>query len=356
MSRALRVARRARRNPQPNPRVGCVLVKDGCVVGEGWHAAAGEPHAEVVAIAAAGERAQGATAYVTLEPCAHQGRTPPCADALLNAKVSEVVGAMADPFPEVAGRGFEDLAAAGITVRVGLLEGPATELNRGFLSRLERGRPYVTVKLAASLDGATAMSSGESQWITGPAARTDVQRLRAEKGVVLTGVGTILADNPALTVRDESTDDWQPLRVVLDTRLRTPVDAKLLTAPGRTLFYSGAEAPHQALAATGAEFRAVPLEDGRVSCLAVLNDLGQQGINDVLVESGPTLAGRLLDDNLVDEIVVYFAPHIMGGDTRRLFDTPNWNALSDRCPLDVVDVRTFGNDIRITAMPRRRTR
>ena len=356
MSCALRVARRAHRNPQPNPRVGCVLVNDGRIVGEGWHAAAGEPHAEIVALRAAGDLADGATAYVTLEPCSHQGRTPPCADALLAARVSEVVAAMSDPFPQVSGRGFKALEAAGTKVRVGLMEDLAKDLNRGFLSRLARARPFVTVKLAASLDGATAMASGESQWITGPAARADVQRLRAAHGVVMTGIGTIIADNPALTVRDEAMGDRQPLRVVLDTNLRTPANAKVLSVPGKTLIYSRPDAASGARTDITATLKTVPLQDGRVSCSAVLQDLAQQGINDVLVESGSTLAGQLLNDNVVDEIVFYFAPHIMGSDTRRLLSTPSWHALDDRCPLDIVDVRTIGNDIRVTAVPRPRSK
>ena len=355
MSRALRVARQARRNPQPNPRVGCVLVNGGRVVGEGCHIATGEPHAEVVALRAAGDLAVGATAYVTLEPCAHQGRTPPCVEALLAARVSEVVAAMSDPFPQVSGRGFKALEAAGTRVRVGLMEEMARDLNRGFLSRLERARPFVTVKLAASLDGATAMTSGESQWITGTAARVDVQRLRAEHGVVMTGVDTIVADDPSLTVREEATGDRQPLRVVLDTHLRTPAGAKVLSIPGRTLIYSGSAAASDALLDSAATLKTAPLQDGRVSGSAVLKDLAQQGVNDVLVESGPTLAGQLLDDNVVDEVVFYFAPHIMGSDTRRLFGTPGWHALKDRRPVDIVDVRTIGNDIRITAVPRSRS-
>ena len=269
-----------------------MLVNGGRIVGEGWHAAAGEPHAEIVALAAAGDLAAGATAYVTLEPCAHHGRTPPCADALMAARISEVVAAMADPFPQVSGRGFKALEAAGTRVRIGLMEGLASELNRGFLSRLERSRPFVTVKLAASLDGATAMTSGESQWITGPRRVRMCSDLRAACGVVMTGIGTIIADDPALTVRGEA-DDRQPLRVVLDTGLRVSANAKVFSAPGRTLIYSGSDASRDALDVE-AERRTAPLQEGRVSCRAVLEDLAQQGINDVLVESGPTLAGQLL--------------------------------------------------------------
>lgn len=346
MARALRLALRGRYTAHPNPMVGCVVVAAGQVVGEGFHARAGEPHAEVHALAEAGERARGATVYVTLEPCAHHGRTPPCADALVAAGVTRVVAAMRDPNPEVAGRGFERLEAAGIRVESGLLETPATTMNRGFCMRMTHSRPFVCLKIAASIDGAIAMASGESQWITGPEARADVQRLRARSGAVMTGIGTVLADDPLLTVRDIDTGGRQPLRVVLDSRGRMPAAARMLTAPGSTLV-----ATTEAAAASPAacEFRTCASREGRVDVVAVLADLALRGINEVLVEAGPALAGSLVEAGLVDELVIYQSPHIMGSETRGMLHTPGWTALADRRTLDIVDVRRIGRDTRITA-------
>ena len=354
MARALSLAANGRYTAHPNPRVGCVLVKDGVVVGEGWHRRAGEPHAEINALEAAGAAAKGCTAYVSLEPCSHHGRTPPCVDALRTAGVGAVVAAMQDPNPDVSGQGFAALKKAGVRIQVGLMETEAKALNRGFASRCVRGRPWVTVKSAASLDGRTAMAGGESRWITGEAARRDVQRLRASSGAILTGVDTVLADDPALTVRDPDveTGGRQPLRVVLDSRLRTPAGARLLQEGGATHIYCVDDAARAPLEAVDATVIRVPSDGERTSLSAVLESLAALQINDVLVEAGPRLAGSLLAAKLVDELVIYLAPHIMGSETRGLYETPGWRALEARQPLRITDLRQIGEDIRITAAPR----
>ena len=359
MAHALRLAVRGEYAAHPNPMVGCVLVNDGSVVGEGWHRRTGEAHAEVNALSAAGDRARGATAYVTLEPCAHHGRTPPCTDALISAGVTKVVAAMRDPYQAVAGRGFSLLEAAGLEVLTGLMESAATCLNAGFLSRVTRKRPYVRLKLAASLDGAIAMDSGESEWITGPHARADVQRLRAKSGAVLTGIGTVLADDPSLNVRAEELigHGAQPLRVVLDSDLRTPPAAAILTLPGEKLICGLAEHHDvermRALQDAGAEVLLFSSIGQRVDAVAVLTELASRGVNNVLVEGGPTVSGNLLENELVDELVIYQAPHIMGSKTKGLVTTPNWSTLSDRMAVTITDVRRIGADTRITAMPDR---
>jgi len=351
MARALRLAARGRYGARPNPMVGCVIVRDGSVVGEGWHRKAGEPHAEIHALGEAGERARGATAYVSLEPCAHHGRTPPCADALISAGIGRVVAAMEDPFADVAGRGLQRLRDAGIAVDVGLMGAAAEALNAGFVSRVRRGRPLVRLKVAASLDGGTAMQSGESRWITGAAARRDVQRLRAASGAVMTGIGTVLADDPALNVRDDSIDmsATQPLRVVLDSRLRMPPDARMLGLPGRTLVCCTPGRDGVGLERAGAEVREFGAHGDVVNVFEVLAGLAEREINDVLVEAGPRLAGYLVEKGLVDELVIYLAPHIMGSETRGMFATPNWLALADRKAVEVTDLRRIGNDLRLTA-------
>ena len=348
MARALQLAAQGLYTAHPNPMVGCVLVNDGEVVGEGWHARAGEDHAEIVALAAAGERARGAVAYVSLEPCAHHGKTPPCAGALAAAGVSRVIAAMEDPYHEVSGRGLDWLREAGIETAVGLLQDAALELNAGFVSRVTRQRPFVRLKIAASLDGAIAMRSGESQWITGPEARADVQRLRARSGAILTGIGTVLADDPSLTVRDAGLDTGgrQPLRVVLDRDLRMPPAARMLSLDGATLV---CHASDDDAALDGAGLCRVAAGETGVDVAAVLAELARREINDVLVEAGPTLAGHLLQQGLVDELVIYQSPHIMGSETRGMFSTPSWSALADRKTLDIHDVRRVGPDTRITA-------
>ena len=348
MARALALAPRGQFSARPNPCVGCVIAADERVVGEGWHQRAGWDHAEIMALKAAGPAARGATAYVTLEPCAHHGKTPPCSQALIDAGVARVVAAMADPYEEVAGQGFAALRSAGIDTAVGLMEAAARKVIAGYLSRVERGRPRVRLKVAASLDGGTAMQNGESQWITGPEARRDVQRLRAASGAVMTGIGTVLADDPSLNVREPGLVADQPLRVILDTHLATPADAKLLAIEGQTLIYCAADASSPALEASPAEIvRLSP--DERVNLAEALQDLARRGINDLLVECGPTLGGSLLENKLLDELVIYQSPHIMGSCTRPMFDTPRWQSLDDRKKLRISDLRRLGDDTRITA-------
>lgn len=363
MARALRLAALGRYTTDPNPRVGCVLVRDGVVIGEGWHRRAGEPHAERLALAAAGAAARGATAYVTLEPCAHHGRTPPCADALVEAGVGRVVAAMTDPNPLVAGQGTQRLRAAGIATEVGLLESEAEALNPGFFSRMRRGRPYVRLKLAMSLDGRTAMASGESRWITGEAARRDVQRLRAGSSAVLTGIGTLLADDPSLNVRLDAGElpgmspgdpVRQPLRVVLDTRLRTPPRARMLGLPGDCLVVCGEGAPDDSeaeLRAAGAEVLRLPQLGGRIDLERVMAALAARGVNELLLECGATLAGAALQAGLVDELVVYLAPHLMGHAARGLVNLPGLDRMAQRIELRFAEVRPVGADLRLVLRP-----
>lgn len=351
MARALRLAERGRYTAHPNPMVGCVLVANGEIVGEGFHAKTGEAHAEVHALQQAGKRARGAIAYVTLEPCAHHGKTPPCSDALIEAGVSKVIAAMRDPFSSVGRQGLNVLAEAGITIGAGLMQSVAARLNRGFLQRVNLQRPLVRLKLAASIDGAIAMDSGESQWITGTAARADVQRLRARSGAVMTGIGTVLADDPSLNVRaaDIDTGGLQPVRVVIDSRLRMPRAASMLAVPGKTLICCTGNPDARGLTKAGGEVMSFPAVDHRVDVDAVLKELAARGINDVLVESGPGLAGHLLERGLVDELVVYQAPNIMGSQTMGMVKTPSMTSLADGKSLTITDVRRIGSDTRITA-------
>jgi len=351
MARALELAERGQFSARPNPMVGCVIVNDDDVVGEGWHELAGAEHAEINALRAAGDRAAGAIVYVTLEPCAHHGKTPPCAEALIKAGVGRVVAAMQDPHDKVAGKGLEMLSDAGVDVELGLMRSAAEALNAGFVSRVTRNRPFVRVKVAASIDGATAMKNGESQWITGPGARADVQRLRARAGAVMTGIGTVLADDPSLNVRSEDIDTrgLQPLRVVLDSRLRMPASARMLTLPGQTLVCCAGGQDDTGLVEAGAEVAAYRADGERVDVATVLEDLANREVNDVLVEAGPGLTGSLLEKDLVDELVIYQAPHIMGSETRPMFETPSWTTLADRRGLEIRDVSQVGDDTRITA-------
>lgn len=351
MAQALRLAEKGRYTAHPNPVVGCVLVRDGAVIGSGWHQKAGAAHAEINALGNADKSVTGGTAYVTLEPCSHHGKTPPCADALIEAGVAEVVIAMQDPNPMVAGRGIEKLKLAGIRVRSGLMATSAAALNRGFLQRVAEKRPLLRLKLACSIDGAIAMHSGESQWITGAAARADVQRLRARSGAIMTGIGTVLADDPSLNVRSDEIETLglQPLRVVLDSSLRMPSQATMLSIAGQTLVCCGDNAKQKSLPGAEAEVMAFSERDGLVDVAAVLDELGRREINELLVEAGPSLSGNLLSLNLVDELVIYQAPHIMGSETQRLVATPTWTALADRAELDITDRRRVGDDLRITA-------
>ncbi len=350
MAHALQLAKRGLYTTDPNPRVGCVIVRDGRVLGEGWHRRAGEPHAEVHALAAAGSQARGATAYVTLEPCCHHGRTPPCSEALVRAGIAHVVIAMPDPNPRVASQGIADLEKAGLRVDVGLLQAESERLNPGFISRMTRGRPYLRVKLAASLDGRTALANGASKWITGEAARTDVQRLRARSSAILTGIGTVLADDPALTVRDLDVDR-QPLRVVVDPQLRMRHEAHMLSQPGATLIVTGEDQANAAAAlrAAGAEVVCLPVVSERMNLKLLLELLAGREVNEVLVEAGATLCGELLHAGLVDELVLYLAPHLLGSDARGLFAIPCLEDMADRIALDIQDVRAVGADWRITA-------
>jgi diaminohydroxyphosphoribosylaminopyrimidine deaminase/5-amino-6-(5-phosphoribosylamino)uracil reductase len=363
MSRALQLAQRGLYTTRPNPRVGCVIVKDDRIVGEGWHQIAGEGHAEVHALAAAGEQARGATLYVTLEPCAHKGRTPPCANALIEAGIVEVVSAMDDPNPEVAGKGHQRLRDAGIRVRSGLLSDQAEALNVGFLKRMRQGMPFVRLKSGISTDARTAMASGESQWITSPASRLDVQRLRARSDAIVTGVDTVIADDPLLTVR---VDAWpteappigwpegqsveQPLRVVMDSRLRTPPSARMLREPGETLIvcHEDHQARREALENEGAAVICLPGFDGRVDLHALLGWLAGAEVNEVLVEAGARLQGEFFSSGVADEWVVYQAPVLMGSNARPVLNLPGVETMSDKIPLTLVDTRAVGPDWRFT--------
>lgn len=366
MARALQLAEQGLYTTDPNPRVGCVLVRDGEIVGEGFHARAGEPHAERHAMAEAGDRAHGATAYVTLEPCSHTGRTGPCADALVAAGVARVVVAMEDPNPQVAGNGMQTLAAAGIETASGLLEADARALNPGFISRMTRQRPYLRIKIAASVDGRTAMASGESQWITGPAAREDVQRLRARSSAVITGVGTVLADRPSYTVRPQqwALTDYQqhsggsdrvrqPLRVILDRTLQTPPGVPVVSAPGHCLLVAGEQHPgrQNALESAGAEVMLLPASGSGIDLQQLLIELNRRECNEVLVECGATLAGAFVREGLFDELIVYMAPALLGSSARPLLGLPQLASMSEKVSLQWQDVRQVGNDLRLTLVP-----
>jgi diaminohydroxyphosphoribosylaminopyrimidine deaminase / 5-amino-6-(5-phosphoribosylamino)uracil reductase len=355
MARALELARAGLYSAAPNPRVGCVIADGETLLGEGFHARTGGPHAEVEALAAAGERARGATAYLGLEPCSHHGRTPPCSDALVAAGLARVVAAIEDPNPQVSGRGFAALRAAGVEVSTGLLAEEARALNAGFISRMGRGRPRVTVKIGASLDGRTAMASGESRWITGTAAREDVQRWRGESCAVVTGIGTVLADDPRLDLRLPAslTLGRQPLRVVLDRNLSISPEAAILAPPGTALVYTAEDkaATAAALRAAGAEVGALPPGPGGLELPALLADLGGRGCNEVLVEAGPALAGSFVSARLADRLVVYLAPALMGAEARGMFALPGLTRMAERLQWRFVDVRPVGEDLRIVAEP-----
>ena len=345
MALALRLAERGLYTADPNPRVGCVLVQQGQIVGAGWHEAAGQPHAEVNALREAGNRARGATAYVTLEPCNHHGRTPPCTEALMAAGVSEVVAAVVDPFPANAGCGLERLRAAGITVRTGLMADAARAMNIGFIQRFERGRPWVRVKLASSLDGLTAGADGQSQWITGPSARRDVQHWRARASALLTGIDTVLADDPQLNVRldaDQAGPVRQPLRVIADSRGRLPVTARLLECPGPVLVASCVAASWQR---PGVEWWQVPADGQRLDLRQLIEGLARRGVNELHVEAGPTLSGALMAHGLVDELLVYQSPVLIGRG-RPLLDLPGMEKFADRLHLELIERRSFGSDWR----------
>ncbi len=356
MVRALELARLGMYSTPPNPAVGCVLVRWGQVVGEGYHHRAGEPHAEVIALEEAGAAARGATAYVTLEPCSHHGRTPPCTEALIAAAVRRVVVAMRDPNPRVDGSGLARLEQAGILTAHGLLAGEAAEINRGFVRRMRSGRPWVTLKLGASLDGRTALADGTSKWITGERARADVQRLRARSSAIITGSGTVLADDPMLTVRDPAIDmrGRRPLRVVLDSQLRTPAGAQVLSFSSSTLILTRDAAKPAAveLREAGVQVASVRASPQGLDLEAVIERLAELECNEVLVEAGPTLAGEFVRLGLVDEIVVYMAPVVLGDSARSLFNLPLLSRMCDRCEFEWRDVARVGEDLRLTLRPR----
>jgi diaminohydroxyphosphoribosylaminopyrimidine deaminase / 5-amino-6-(5-phosphoribosylamino)uracil reductase len=357
MQRALALAARGLTTTQPNPRVGCVIAQRGRIVGEGWHEHAGEAHAEVLALRAAGAQAAGATAYVTLEPCSHQGRTPPCTDALIQARVARVVYAVADPNPLVNGRGEAVLRAAGVTVESGLMQQEAAELNVGFMQRMRTGRPWVRVKLAMSLDGRTALESGLSQWLTGPAAREDVHRWRARSSAIMTGVSTVLADDPRLNVRlpeEGASEQRPPLRVVLDGALRTPPEARLFTAAGEVLILTAVPATDPrweprcaALAAQGARIETLPAAADGLALPGVLERLGELEVNELQVEAGATLAGELLRQSLADELLLYVAPKLLGPHARPLVNLPRLHTLEEAPAFALVEAQQFWTDVRL---------
>lgn len=373
MARALELAGRGLETTHPNPRVGCVIALDENIVGEGWHERAGEPHAEVNALRAAGAKAVGATAYVTLEPCSHQGRTPPCVDALLAARVARVVFALEDPNPRVSGQGAQTLRRAGVAVESDLMAAEAAELNPGFLKRMRCGRPWVRVKLAMSLDGRTALANGASQWITGPAAREDVQHWRARSSAILTGIGTVFADDPRLNVRlpdpPSGRPRLQPLRVVLDSGLQTPPGARMLTSGGPVLIMTAAKPGEEeaGFAARRAELvrRAVEIESvpasspnpaagahARLSLPDVLDRLGRREINELWVEAGARLAGALLREGLIDELIIYIAPKLLGPQARPLIEMSELRNLQDALHFTVLEHRQIGEDVRLRLRPR----
>ncbi len=372
MARALYLARKGLYTTDPNPRVGCVLVKNGNIIGEGWHKQAGLPHAEVEALNNTIEDTNGATAYVTLEPCSHHGRTPPCCETLVKAGIKRVVAAMQDPNPKVAGNGFDYLKSAGLEVSRGILEEDARALNRGFIMRMTQNRPFVRSKLAMSLDGRTAMASGESQWITSPEARADVHKLRAESSAILTGINTVLADNASLSARIDK-EIVQPIRVVLDSSLKMPANAKMLGLTGRTIILTckhlntvrpelvpqalssvveGHADKLQELQNAGAEVYQLPEKQGRLDLAEVMKFLAGQEVNEVLVEAGAVLNGALLTENLVDEWIIYMAPKILGDQGRGLFTLPELDKLSDSKEMKFKEIRQIGNDLNLTVLKR----
>ena len=363
MSRAINLAKKGRFTTSPNPNVGCVIVNNNSVVGEGFHFKAGLPHAEVNALAIAKNSAMGATCYVTLEPCSHYGRTPPCAIALTKAGVKRVVIAMEDPNPKVAGRGIQILRDAGIEVTVGLLEQEAYNLNRGFICRMKNKKPRVVVKLAASLDGKTALQNGHSQWITGSAARVDVQYYRAQQSAILTGVGTVLLDNPSLNVRYNELQQAplflneideqslrQPIRIILDSNNKLTLNERLFTLPGKVLIVSlSARSDINNKAYNADVEQLIGIDDGlgRVDLNDLLNRLNNYEVNDLWIEAGATLSGAFFNNNLVDEFILYQAPKLMGDLARNLVNLPNFSEMDDVIQLSIKDVAIIGNDIRI---------
>lgn len=351
MSQALQLAEKGLYTTTPNPRVGCVITRDNRIVGSGWHEKAGQPHAEINALAMAGEMARDATAYVTLEPCSHHGRTPPCAEALIQAGITRVVIAMEDPNPRVLGRGGEILKQSGVFVQTGLMQNQAEALNLGFIKRMQHKKPWVRVKTAVSLDGKTALRNGKSQWITGEAARRDGHRWRARSCAVLTGIGTILADNPQLTVRHVSTSR-QPKKVIIDHRLVIPLDADVLK--GETVYlFTAASADTEKIGRLEnmgvAVFPVEQIDQGRINLEGVMAMLAKLECNEILVEAGSALGGALIQAGLVDELIIYMAPSLLGDAARGMFRLPDLNNLDDKCSLRIEDARQIGPDFRFIA-------
>ncbi len=367
MTRALQLAEQGLYTTMPNPRVGCVIVKDGKIIGEGAHLKAGEPHAEVLALQQAGAQAKGATAYVTLEPCNHTGRTSACSHALLQAGIAKVIAAMQDPNPLVAGGGLAHLQRYGIDVVSGLMQAQAEALNPGFISRMTKNSPFVRSKIAASLDGKTALKNGTSQWISSESSRLDVQHWRARSCAMLTGAGTVLVDNPSMSVRiaantpyPSTGEGWgeganirQPLKIIIDSALKTPLNAKIL-AGGNVLiaFAHDAENKSAALLATDAELLCIPNAEGKVCLKTLLSHLASREINEVLVEGGEGLNGALMAQNLIDELLIYYAPKLMGGAAKSMFDMPAFTNMQQAIALEIIELRQIGADIRLRAKPR----
>ena len=349
MSQALQLAEKGLYTTSPNPRVGCVIVRDGKIVGSGWHVHTGQPHAEINALKIAGEAAQGATVYLTLEPCSHYGRTQPCADALVRAKVAKVIIAMQDPNPLVAGKGLSLLKQSKINVLDGLMEEKAKDLNIGFVTRMISNRPWVRMKIAASLDGKTALNNGVSQWITGEAARNDGQKIRARSCAVLTGIGTVVEDDPQLSVRVFETPR-QPLRVIIDSQLEIPITAQVLKGEGELIFTASNDKEKIAmLKKIGA--RPIILSDGkgRVALKKMIKILADFEINEVLIEAGSKLSGAFIKARLVDELVIYLAPHLIGTAAQGMLRLPELTDLTKKYNLKILDLRMVGQDVRIIA-------
>ena len=348
MSRALQLARLGVNSSHPNPRVGCVIVRDHDIIAEGWHEYAGGPHAEINALASLSEKAEGASCYVTLEPCNHQGRTGPCTEALISAGIETVFAAMKDPNPLVSGKGLEKLQEAGVKTNFGLMQQEAHKLNQGFVTRMTEKRPFVRCKMAMSLDGRTALASGESKWITESAAREDVQRLRASSAAIMTGIGTILMDDPGLDVRSVDIGERQPVRVILDRKLRMPAGAKMLSLAGRTLIFTQNDDVNTGKALQNAGAELVLISDDKFLSAVMQHLAEHEQINEVLLEAGAELAGALLDEGLIDEFIIYQAPVLMGDKAKGLFHLPSIETMKDKLELEIVDRRMIGRDQRMT--------
>ena len=349
MARALQLARKGIYSTHPNPAVGCLIVNDGKIVGKSWHEEAGQAHAEVIALKQADSSAKGATMYVTLEPCSHLGKTPPCVKSIIKSGISRVVIATEDPNPLVNRSGISELQRAGIDITLGVGQVQAKQINRGFLKRISTGIPWVTLKIASSLDGKTAMADGESQWITSEPARRDAHKFRAAASGILTGAGTVLRDNPNMNARLDGTDR-QPLRIILDTNLSTPPDARILHAPGKVLIVTtiGEDGAIEGYQNDSVEIMQCPALGGRINLPELMLELGRREMNTILLEAGSRLSGSMIEQGLVDEIVVYMAPDLLGSDARGMFDIPGLDKIADKMKLVYKDVTMVGRDLRLT--------